>query len=92
MTRAVRRFFPEATLLSHDWHDWVRDPFSSGTWVSHGLGQSPLFSATEWAAIGRVHFATSDIAPRESGWFEGAVIAGEASADAILSFDGAGRA
>lgn len=89
MTRAVRRFFPEATLLSHDWHDWVRDPFSSGTWVSHGLGQRPLFSATEWAAIGRVHFATSDIAPRESGWFEGAVIAGEAAADAILSFDGA---
>jgi len=85
MTRAVNRFFPEATLLSHDWHDWVRDPFSSGTWVSHGLGQTPLFAAEEWAPICRVHFATSDIAPRESGWFEGAVIAGEAAADAILA-------
>ena len=85
MQRAVQRFFPEATLLSHDWHDWVRDPFSSGTWVSHGLGQSPLFAAGAWGPQGRIHFATSDIATAESGWFEGAVIAGEAAADAILS-------
>ncbi|MFN0116293.1 MAG: flavin monoamine oxidase family protein [Paracoccaceae bacterium] len=87
MSRAVSRFFPEATLLSHDWHDWVRDPYSSGTWVSHGLGQSPLYGAEAWAALGRLHFATSDIARRESGWFEGAVIAGEAAADAILAAD-----
>ncbi|OYW58581.1 MAG: hypothetical protein B7Z31_07430 [Rhodobacterales bacterium 12-65-15] len=85
MSRAVKRFFPEATLLSHDWHDWVRDPYSSGTWVSHGLGQTPLFAAEEWRAEGRVHFATSDIASRESGWFEGAVISGEDAADAILA-------
>lgn len=85
MSRAVQKFFPEATLLSHDWHDWVADPFSSGTWVSHGLGQGPLFAGPEWAPIGRVHFATSDIASHESGWFEGAVIAGEAAAEAILA-------
>lgn len=87
MRRAVKRFFPEATLLSHDWHDWIGDPWSSGTWVSHGLGQGPLFAAKEWAQKGRLHFATSDIAPRESGWFEGAVVAGEAAAGAILALD-----
>ncbi len=85
MKRAVARFFPEATLLSHDWHDWVRDPYSAGTWVSHGLGQTPLFAAEAWGAQGRVHFATSDIASRESGWFEGAVVAGEEAADAVLA-------
>lgn len=87
MQRAVTRFFPEATLLAHDWHDWIRDPWSSGTWVSHGLGQAPLFAGPEWAAKGRLHFATSDIAPRESGWFEGAILAGEAAADAILAIN-----
>jgi len=85
MARAVQRFFPEATLLSHDWHDWIRDPWSSGTWVSHGLGQSPLFAGPEWAQKGRFHFAGSDIAAEASGWFEGAVLAGEAAADAILA-------
>ena len=87
MQRAVSKFFPEATLIAHDWHDWVRDPYSAGTWVSHGLGQSVLFEAGNWAAQGRLHFATSDIATAESGWFEGAVIAGEAAADAILATD-----
>lgn len=87
MRRALATFFPEATLLGLDWHDWLRDPWSSGTWVSHGLGQSPLFAEQEWAPKGRLHFATSDIAPRESGWFEGAVVAGEAAADAILGLN-----
>lgn len=85
MERAVKRFFPEAILLGHDWHDWIRDPWSSGTWVSHGLGQSPLFAGPEWAPMGRFHFATSDIAAEASGWFEGAVLSGEAAADAILT-------
>lgn len=89
LAAALARFFPEATFLSCDWHDWLRDPWSAGTWVSHGLGQSPLFAAPEWAAKGRLHFATSDIAPAESGWFEGAVIAGEAAAEAILALNAA---
>jgi monoamine oxidase len=83
--RALRQFFPEATLLDNDWHDWVRDPWSAGTWVSHGLGQSALFAAAEWAQLGRLHFAGSDIAATGSGWFEGAVASGEAAADAILA-------
>lgn len=84
MSRAVQCFFPEGKLLAHDWHDWIRDPWSSGTWVSHGLGREPLFAGAESAAKGRRHFATSDIASRESGWFEGAIISCEAAAEAIL--------
>lgn len=85
MSRAVSAFFPEGRLLAHDWHDWIRDPWSAGTWVSHGLGQSSLYAAPEWAPKGLLHFATSDIAPAESGWFEGAILAGEAAAEAILA-------
>lgn len=85
MARAVQAFFPEGRLLGHDWHDWIRDPWSAGTWVSHGLGQGPLFAAPEWAPKGRLLFASSDIAPRDSGWFEGAILSGEAAAEAILA-------
>lgn len=85
MGRALKTFFPEGSLLAHDWHDWIRDPWSSGTWVSHGLWQRDLFAANEWATKGRLHFATSDIASRESGWFEGAVIAGEEAAQVVLA-------
>jgi len=87
MQRALGQFFPEATLLAHDWHDWIRDPWSSGTWVSHGMGQDPLFAGPEWATKGRLHFVTSDIASSESGWFEGAIIAGEAVAETILGIN-----
>jgi monoamine oxidase len=51
------------------------------------MGQGPLFAGPEWAAKGRLHFATSDIASSESGWFEGAIIAGEAVAETILGIN-----
>ena len=81
---AIQTFFPEATLIEHDFHDWNRDPFSAGTWVSHPLGLTDLFEPGVWADHPRLHFATSDIAHAETGWFEGAIIAGEAAAAAIL--------
>ena len=31
---ALQRFFPEAELVAWDWHDWVADPWSRGTWVA----------------------------------------------------------
>jgi hypothetical protein len=30
----ISRLFPNATLLSYDWHDWVSDQFALGTWVA----------------------------------------------------------
>ena len=81
---AIQTFFPEASLVEHDFHDWTRDPWSSGTWVSHPLGLTDLFEPGIWATHPRLHFATSDIAHAETGWFEGAIVAGEAAAAAIL--------
>ena len=37
-----------------------------------------------WQPEGRLAFATSDIAADQAGWFEGAVIAGETAAKALL--------
>ena len=45
---------------------------------------SKMADPANWQAEGRMAFATSDIAPGHAGWFEGAIIAGEAAAKALL--------
>jgi monoamine oxidase len=85
ISAALRRFFPEARLLAHDWHDWIRDPWSSGTWVSVGLGATALHEHAHWTASGNLGFATSDTAPENAGWYEGAVCAGQTAADECIA-------
>src|SRR5436190_6741398 len=34
VARAVNAHLPEATVVTSDGHDWVRDPFSKGTWLA----------------------------------------------------------
>jgi monoamine oxidase len=82
---ALHRFFPEARLLAFDWHDWIRDPWSAGTWVSPAAGQVAMFDPGTWNGHPRLHFATSDTTHHEAGWFEGAVFAGETAADAAIN-------
>ena len=77
---AVARFFPEGRLLAWDWHDWNGDDFSRGTWVAAILGQPQLHDAETWSPIGRLAFASSDIATDQAGWFEAAIISGETAA------------
>ena len=84
VAQSLRRFFPEGELLDHDWHDWVADPFARGTWVATPLDQAAAVEAATWAPIGRLAFASSDIAPESAGWFEAAIISGEAAAKAII--------
>jgi monoamine oxidase len=78
------KLFPNARVLSYDWHDWVDDPFARGTWVAAPAGHEAGLEAANWQPEGRIAFASSDYAPEQAGWFEGAVIAGEAAADAVL--------
>lgn len=78
------KLFPNARVLSHDWHDWVDDPFARGTWVAALAGHEAGLDAGNWQPETRIAFASSDYAPEQAGWFEGAVIAGEAAADAVL--------
>jgi monoamine oxidase len=77
--RALRAFFPGAELIAFDHHDWVGDPFSRGTWATATVGRAELLSAERFPPHGRIAFATSDVAPREAGWIEGAFIAGAAA-------------
>jgi monoamine oxidase len=78
------KLFPNARVLSHDWHDWLDDPFARGTWVAALAGHEAGFEAANWGPEGRIAFASSDYAREQAGWFEGAVIAGEDAADAVL--------
>jgi monoamine oxidase len=78
------RLFPNARMLSYDWHDWVDDPFARGTWVAALAGHEDGLENANWQPEGPIAFASSDYAREQAGWFEGAVIAGEDAADALL--------
>ena len=82
--RALARFFPAAELIAWDWHDWIGDPFSRGTWVALPARDSWICDPEIWRPEGRIAFATSDFAPAAAGWFEGAILAGEAAAREII--------
>ena len=78
------RLFPNARLLAYDGHDWVDDPYARGTWVAALAGFEAGLDHANWQPEGPLAFASSDYARDQAGWFEGAVIAGEDAADALL--------
>jgi monoamine oxidase len=82
---AVARFFPEARLLAWDWHDWNADPLALGTWTAAAVDAPQAVAASTWTRHGPLAFASSDFAPDQAGWFEGAVASGEAAAVEILA-------
>jgi monoamine oxidase len=86
VSQAIQRFFPEATLLAHDWHDWVGDLFARGTWIAPVLGKEEALAPATWRRIGSLAFASSDIAADSAGWFEGAMVAGLQAADELAGF------
>lgn len=81
----AKKLFPHARVLSHDWHDWVDDPFARGTWVAALAGHEAGYDSATWQPEGRIAFASSDYAREQAGWFEGAVMSGEDAADAMAT-------
>ena len=73
-------FFPEAALSPATTNDWNADPVSLGTWATAPVGRAEVLSGERFPPHGRVAFATADVAPREAGWIEGALLAGAAAA------------
>lgn len=80
-----RRMAPNAEFISYDWHDWSDDPWARGTWVSAPADMPDAFEHEAWLPVGRLAFASSDFAPEQAGWFEGAVRAGELAAEWIIA-------
>ncbi|MGD9915973.1 MAG: FAD-dependent oxidoreductase, partial [Rhizobiaceae bacterium] len=80
----MAKLIPNARYIAHDWHDRVADPYARGTWVAALAGREAGVEAGNWLPTGRIAFASSDYAPEQAGWFEGAVICGERAADDIL--------
>jgi monoamine oxidase len=78
------RFFPEGRFLASDWHDWVGDPHSLGSWVAPPLGQEAGLSSANWAWFGSLAFASSDFSPESAGWFEAALVSGELAAEQAM--------
>jgi monoamine oxidase len=78
---AVNAHLPDVTVVTTDGHDWVRDPYSKGTWLSvpPGWFSDGTFDALG-APEGRLAFAGSDIASEGAGWIEGAIGSGAAAA------------
>ena len=80
---AMTAAFPNAEVLGFDWHDWIRDPFARGTWVSPALATLPDYAAQHWAPRGRIAFAGSDLYSAEQGWFEGALLTARSAVAAL---------
>jgi monoamine oxidase len=82
--RGVKRLFPEARLIAWDWHDWLSDPHSRGTWLALPAEASWIGDSAEWRHEDKVFFASADFAPGTPGWFESAIVSGEAAAREII--------
>jgi monoamine oxidase len=82
--RGLKRLFPEARLVAWDWHDWLSDPHSRGTWLALPAEASWIGDSAEWRQEDKVFFASADFAPGTPGWFESAIISGETAAEDII--------
>jgi monoamine oxidase len=83
--QGLKRFFPGARLLAWDWHDWVEDPFSRGTWLALPASAAWIADSREWQADDKLFFASADFAPETPGWFESAIRSGEAAARGVIA-------
>ena len=81
VAEALAAFWPQATLLAHAGHDWNADPFSRGTWLTETPGR--LLPPAAGPVPGRrLILAGADLARREAGWIEGALLSGAEAAAA----------
>ncbi len=87
--RAIERYVPDARVVATDSHDWNRDEFSQGTWMSYRPGQVMRFPSAFQESEGRVSFAGSDLALGWAGWMEGAVETGARAARQAIPAAGA---
>ena len=65
-------------------HDWMTDPLSRNTWMTHRPGQLTRDLRELQEPAGRVHFATTDNADLWGGFIDGAIESGLREARRII--------
>lgn len=90
--RAIREYFPDASVTAVAGHDWARDPFARGINHFRRPGEALRFASIVGKPHGRVLFAGGDVTRGIwNGWIEGAVDSGRSAsqqAAALLRADG----
>ena len=83
----VRYFGPAAAQpLDYVEKDWTAEEFSRGCYGAHfAPGVWTAYGDALRPAVGRIHWAGAEYAPRWSGYMEGAVGSGRATAAALLA-------
>jgi monoamine oxidase len=74
--RQLAEILPGYELLDATAHDWLSDPFSSGTWAIHRPGWYEHFHAAMQEPEGSVVLAGADIANGWAGFMDGAIESG----------------
>jgi len=80
-------YFGEEALsaVTYDEADWAGDPWAGGGYSAYmPPGVWTGFGEALAAPVGRIHWAGSEVAERWGGFFEGALLTGEAAATAVL--------
>jgi monoamine oxidase len=86
LERALQVYAPEARVLAADHHDWVRDPWSRGGWMTEPPGWATDGTLDLLARPhGRVVMAGADIAPAFAGRIAGAIVSGRAAAAGAMN-------
>ena len=70
---AVDAVRPGLEVVEVTAHDWMKDPLSGNTWMTHRPGQLTRDLAELQEPAGRVHFATTDNANLWGGFIDGAI-------------------
>lgn len=76
MQAAVDAFRPGITITEVEAHDWMTDPLSLTTWMTHRPGQLTRDLIELQDPHGAIHFATSDNANLWGGFIDGAIESG----------------
>lgn len=74
--RAVDAIRPGLEVLEATTHDWMADPLSQNTWMTHRPGQLTRDLQALQEPQGVVHFATTDNANLWGGFIDGAIESG----------------
>jgi monoamine oxidase len=73
---AVEAMRPGLEIVEVAAHDWMKDPLSRTTWMTHRPGQLTRDLAGLQQPAGAVHFASSDNASLWGGFIDGAIESG----------------